>query len=115
MAVSVSCSAQSAVKNAVLAFGMAVGGTSLICYALMTRLQNGRRTRRSSGDGSAPDAGNYATGDGWTIASWFAGGHSLSDSSGNPSDFGAGDSGGGGDAGGGDGGGGDGGGGGGGD
>jgi hypothetical protein len=95
-----------AVTNAMLAFGIAVGGTSLICYALMTRLQNSKRTRRPSGDGSAPDAGNYATGDGWTIASWFASDHSTTDSSGNPSDFGAGDSsGGGGDAGGGGGGG----------
>jgi hypothetical protein len=90
--------------SAMAAFGIAVGGTSLICYALMTRLQNGKRTRRSSGNSSASDGGNF--GDGWTIASWFGSDHSMSDSSGNPSDFGAGDSGGGGDGGGGDGGGG---------
>jgi hypothetical protein len=33
------------------AFGIAVGGTSLICYALMTRLQNARRlTLRRCGE-----------------------------------------------------------------
>jgi hypothetical protein len=65
--------------NAMAAFGLAVGGTSLICYALMTRLQNSQRTRRSSGEGSASDGGNY--GDGWTLAGWFANDHSMSDSS----------------------------------
>ena len=85
--------------SAVATFGIAVGVTSLICYLLMTRVQNGRRNLRSSGDSSIPDGGNYAAGDGWTLASWF-GSHSALDGSGNPSDGGAGDSGGGGDGGG---------------
>ena len=92
--------------SAVATFGIAVGVTSLICYLLMTRVQNGRRNLRSSGDSSTPDGGGYAAGDGWTLASWFGSGHSVLDSSGNPSDFGGSDSGGGGDGGGGDGGGG---------
>ena len=86
--------------SAVATFGIAVGVTSLICYLLMTRVQNGRRNLRSSGDSSTPDGGNYAAGDAWTLASWFGGGHSALDGSGNPSDGCAGDSGGGGDGGG---------------
>lgn len=77
--------------NAMAAFGMAVGGTSLICYVLMTRLQDGKRTRRSSGDRSANDSTNVGGGD-----------SSALDSSGNLTDGGGGDSGGGGDGGGGD-------------
>ena len=87
--------------SAMAAFGIAVGGVSLICYLLIMRWRNGKRNLRSSGDGSTPDGGSYAAGDGWTLASWFGSGHSVLDSSGNPSDFGASDSGGGGDGGGG--------------
>ena len=86
--------------NAMAAFGIAVGGTSLICYALMTRAENIKRNRRSAGD-NATDGGNYSGGDGWTVASWFSGDHSVTDSSGNLSDFGGSDIGGGGDGGGG--------------
>ncbi len=92
--------------NAMAAFGIAVGGTSLICYLLMTRLQNRQRNRRSSGDDSATDGGNYAGGDGWSHRELVRRRPFRTDSSGNPSDFGGGDSGGGGDGGGGDGGGG---------
>jgi hypothetical protein len=95
--------------NAMAAFGIAVGGASLIFYALMARLQNRRRIRRSSGDGSpASDSATYATGDGWTMASWFGGGHSGThgfgssmDGLGNPIEFGGGSDFGGGDGGGG--------------
>ena len=77
------------------AFGIAVGGTSLIGYALMTRLQNRKRKRGPSGD-NATDGGtyNYSCGDGWSLPAWFGGDHSASDSSGNPIDSGGGDSGG---------------------
>src|SRR5260221_5088160 len=68
------------------AFAIAIGATSLVCYLLMTRVQNGRRNRRSSGDGSAPDVANYDRGDGWTLSSWFGGGHSALDTSGHPVD-----------------------------
>ena len=89
--------------SAVAAFGIAVGGMSLVCYALMTRLRSSRRNRRSPGDNSS-DGGNYAVGDSWSPA-WFVGNHLApdssvaSDSSGNPIDSG-GDSGGDGDGGG---------------
>ena len=86
--------------SAVAAFGIAVGGMSLVCYALMTRLRSSRRNRRSPGDNSS-DGGNYAVGDSWSPAG-FGGHHFASDSSvasdgsGNPIDSGGGDSGGGG-------------------
>jgi hypothetical protein len=50
------------------AFGIAVGGASLVCYLLMTRLQNRRAIRSSAGDGSLPDSGNYTVGDGRSIS-----------------------------------------------
>jgi hypothetical protein len=82
--------------GAVAAFGMAVGGTSLICYLLMTRLQNRRAHRGSSGDGSGADGGDNGGTDGWSLSHWFGGGYSALDGSGNPIDFSGGDSGGGG-------------------
>jgi len=93
--------------SAVAAFGIAVGGTSLICYLLMTRLQNRRANRGSSGNSSGADGGDYGGGDGgWSLSHWFGGDHSALDGLCNPIDSGGGDSGGGGDGGGGDGGGG---------
>jgi hypothetical protein len=91
--------------GAMVAFGFAVAGTSMICYALMTRAERVKRKCRSVGDTSI-DGGSTSGGEGWAVASWFGGDHATTDSSGNPSDFGGGDSGGGGDGGGGDGGGG---------
>jgi hypothetical protein len=93
--------------NAVAAFAIAVGGTSLICYLLTTRLPNRRANRASSGNGSGADGGDYGGSDGWSLSHWFGGDHSALDGSGNPIDFGGGDSGGGGDGGGDGGGGGD--------
>src|SRR5216684_3968939 len=88
--------------SAMTAFGMALGGTSLICYLLMTRLQNRRANRGSSGRSPAPDGGNYGGGGGgWSIFTRFGGDNSASDSSGNPGDSAGTDSGGGGDGGGG--------------
>ena len=82
--------------GAMVAFGCAVAGTSMICYALMTRAERVKRNRRLVGDTSI-DGGSTSSGDGWPVASWFGGDHSATDSSGNPSDSGGGDSGGGGD------------------
>jgi len=79
--------------SALAAFGIAVGGTSLICYLLMTRLQNRSANRGSSGHSCGPDGGND-TGGGWSISSWFGGDNSASDGSGNPSEAGGGDGGG---------------------
>src|ERR1700681_5112469 len=51
--------------NAVPAFAIAVGWTSLICYLLTTRLPNRRANRASSGNGSGADGGDYGGSDGW--------------------------------------------------
>ncbi|QDW40374.1 hypothetical protein FFI89_026535 [Bradyrhizobium sp. KBS0727] len=90
--------------SAVTAFLAAVGGTSLICYLLMNRVQN-RSARRhgtpgdSAGSGTSYDSGS----DGWSIFSWFSSDTSSSDSSGASGDWGGSDdgTGGGGDSGGG--------------
>ena len=81
-------------SGAMVAFGFAVAGTSMICYGLMTRAERVKRNRRSAGDSSI-DSGSPSGGEGWAVASWFGGDHSATDSSGNPGDFGGGDSGGG--------------------
>jgi hypothetical protein len=82
-------------------FGMAVGAAPLICYLLMTRSRNRRAITGSSSDSSGVGGDNYSGGEAWSLSSWFGGGHSAIDSSGNPVDFGGGDFGGGGDGGGG--------------
>ena len=81
--------------SALAAFGMAVGGTSLICYALMTRLQNRRRNRPSPGASFEAGGGNFAGGDGWSNLTWSGGDHSATACSGNPADSNGGDGGGG--------------------
>ena len=81
------------------AFAIAVGGTSLVCYLLMTRLQNRRTNRSAPRKGFLPDGGNYSAAEGWIISSRFGSDNPASDSSGNPSDSAGG--GGGGDGGGG--------------
>lgn len=101
---------QGTMTSAITAFAMAVGGTSLICLALMTGAERRRNKRRTSPDGGGRDGGSY-TGDnsGGHSWSWFGGDHATSDSSGHSGSAdssGGGDSGGGGDGGGGDGGGG---------
>ena len=78
--------------GAMVAFGFAVAGTSMICYALMTRAERVKRNRRSVGDTSI-DGGSMSGSEGWSVASWFGGDHSATDSSGNPSDSSGGDSG----------------------
>ena len=88
------------------AFAIAVGGTSLVCYLLMTRLLNRRTNRSAPRDGFLPDGGNYTAAEGWIISSRFGSDNPAFDSSGNPSGSAGGDSGGGADGGGGDGGGG---------
>jgi hypothetical protein len=74
--------------SALTALAIAVGLTSLVCYALMTRLQNRRANRSTSSDGSGLDGGNLAGSDSLSVASWFVGHRSGLDSSGNPSDAG---------------------------
>lgn len=52
--------------NAMAAFGIAAGGTSLICYLLMTRKPKRRALGGSSRDSSGLD-GSRAGGDGWSL------------------------------------------------
>src|SRR5437879_4522989 len=101
--------ARGKMPSQMMAFAIAVGGTSLVCYLLMTRSQNRRANRRAPRDGFLPDGANYTAAEGWSISSRFGGDSPACDSSGNPSDSAGGDSGGGADGGGADGGGGDGG------
>src|ERR1700693_2930647 len=44
---------------------------SLVCYLLMTRLQNRRANRSAPRDGFLPDGGNYTAAEGWIISSRF--------------------------------------------
>lgn len=50
--------------SAMTAFGIAAGGTSLICYALMARLRNRLAVRGSSRDGSGAAGGGDGGGGG---------------------------------------------------
>jgi hypothetical protein len=89
--------------SGVTAFMVAVGGTSLICYLLMNRVQN-RKDRRecAGGDASSIGPSNSSGGDGWSLLSWFGSDTSSSDSSTSSSDSSGDSGGGGGDGGGGD-------------
>jgi hypothetical protein len=80
--------------SAMTGFLVAVGATSAVCYALMTRLQNRRARSGASRGGSDGDAGSYTGDNGYTLANWFvANNHSAIDGSGNPVDAGGFDSG----------------------
>ena len=83
------------------AFMVAVGGTSLICYLLMNRVQNRKTQRESAGsDTSSIGPSGSSSGDGWNLFSWFGSDSSSSDSSTSSSDSGGDSGGGGGDGGG---------------
>jgi hypothetical protein len=84
--------------NGMTAFMVAVGGTSLVCYLLMSRAQ-ARKARRESAGGDS-SSGDISSGDGWSLFSSSGSDNSSSHDSGSSSDSG-GDSGGGGDGGGG--------------
>ena len=87
--------AQDTMTGRMTAFMMAVGGTSLICYLLMNRVQN-RKSGRESAGGDTPGIGpSDSSGGSWNLLSWFGSDSSSSDSSTSSSDSG-GDSGGGG-------------------
>jgi hypothetical protein len=64
--------------SALTAFAIAVSGTSLICFVLMTSAERRRNSRRTSSDGSGTFAGDDSGSHFW---SGFGGGHSASDSS----------------------------------
>jgi uncharacterized membrane protein YgcG len=92
--------------GAMIAFGIAVGIATLICYRLLTRLPKRRVINGPSVDRSGPAVGNDA-GDSGSHFAWSAGENSAShhpgaaSDSGGAGDSGGGDSGGGDDAGGG--------------
>src|SRR4051812_42880125 len=89
--------------NGMTAFIIAIGGTSLVCYWLMTRLQNraGRHGSAANDNSSyVSSSGSYDSGGSRNVISWFSSDNSSSDNSGTSdsgSDGGGGDSGGGGD------------------
>jgi hypothetical protein len=61
--------AQEAIMTSEMAaFAIAVGGTSLVCYLLMTRLQNRRANRSAARDDLLSDGGNYTAAEGWEAA-----------------------------------------------
>jgi hypothetical protein len=54
------------------AFMAAVGGTSLICYLLMNRVQNRKSERESAGgDASGTSSSDSSGSGGWNLLSWF--------------------------------------------
>jgi hypothetical protein len=79
--------------GAITVFGAAVGIASLICYLLMTRLQNRRLISGSSRDRSGSVGGSDA-GDSGSHFVWSADENSASDHSAAANDSGGGDSGG---------------------
>jgi hypothetical protein len=85
---------EATMTSGMAAFGVVVGGTSLVCSLLMNRVQK-RRARRDSWGGFGLDGGGSIDD---SLFGWS--GTATLDSSGNPSD-GGGDSGGGGEGGGG--------------
>ena len=83
--------------SAMTVFMVAVGGTSLICYLLMNRVQNRAGRRENTGsDGSGASYGSSDGSSGSGLLSWFSNDSSSSDSSSGSGDSGGGDSGGGG-------------------
>ena len=92
----VTCPTRDDEMSGMTAFLIAVGGVSAGCYLLMMRADNIRARRGPAGDSSGSNGGAIgATGDGWSLLSWFGGDTSPSGNSGSSGDFGGGDSGGG--------------------
>jgi hypothetical protein len=77
---------------------VAIGGTPLICYLLMNRVQNRRTRRESAGDGTYSGIGgsDSSSSNGWSLFSWSGSESSSSHDSASCSDSGGGDGGGGG-------------------
>ena len=58
--------------SGIAVFMMAIGGTSLICYLLMNRVQNRKAQRESAGDGAYSGIGgsDSSSSNGWNLFSW---------------------------------------------
>src|SRR6267378_8449701 len=84
-----------AMTSGMTAFMVAVGGTSLICYLLMNRVQNRQARRENAGsDGSSSSYGSSDGASSSGLLSWFGSDSSSSDSSSGSGDSGGADSGG---------------------
>ncbi|GLR92212.1 hypothetical protein GCM10007857_89330 [Bradyrhizobium iriomotense] len=69
---------------------IAVGATSVICFALIAHVQNRSRRRARAGAGADGGGDSYSgTSDGFSLGSWFSSDNSSLDSSGNPTDGGS--------------------------
>ena len=81
--------------SGVMAFMVAVGGTSLVCYLLMSRVQ-ARKTRGESagGDTCGTGPGDSSAGSGGSLFSWFGSDSFSSHNSGSSSDVSSGGGGG---------------------
>lgn len=88
--------------NGILAFVVAGGACSLVCYMLMNRAAQARRPRRARvGADSSSIGPSDSSGGNWGLFSWSNGDSSSSHDSSSASDFGGDSGGGGGDGGGG--------------
>jgi hypothetical protein len=73
------------------AFMAAVGGTSLICYLLMNRVQKGKPRRESaSGNTCGATSSDSSGGNGWDLFSWNGSDSSSPHDSASSSDSGGG-------------------------
>ncbi|WP_349253712.1 hypothetical protein [Bradyrhizobium sp. CB82] len=68
---------------------IAIGATSVICFALIAHVQNGGRRRSRAGAGADGGDGYSGTGDGFSLGNWFFSDNSSVDGSGNPADSGS--------------------------
>jgi hypothetical protein len=73
-------------------FIVAVGGTSLICYLLMNRVQK----RKTASDSGSYGSGDSSSADGWNLFSWSSSDSSSHDSASSSDGGGGGGDGGGG-------------------
>jgi len=85
--------------SGIAVFMVAVGGTSLICYLLMNRVQNRKAPRASAGEDAYSGIGgsDSSSSNGWNLFSWSGSeGSSSHDSASSCESGGGGDGGGGG-------------------
>ena len=84
--------------SGIAVFMVAVGGTSLICYLLMNRVQNRKAPRESAGDGAYSGIGgsDSSSSNGWSLFSCSGIESSSSHDFASSCDSGGGDGGGGG-------------------
>ena len=57
-------------------FLIAVGATSAVCFALMSRAERAKGRRTPSDGGASYDPGVSSVSDGWSLTHWFGSDHS---------------------------------------